>query len=65
VVHRRRATDDIRILDIDGARHYFYTTYLPGTPAGSRAELEQMVESLVIEPVVYAGALQTVSGVIP
>jgi hypothetical protein len=44
-------TDDIRILDIDGDRHYFYTTYLPWTPAESRAELEQIVESLRIAPV--------------
>ena len=42
--------DDIRILDVAGARHYFYTSYDPGASAETQTQLEQMVDSLEITP---------------
>jgi hypothetical protein len=41
--------DDIRILDLDGTRHYLYASYHPATPPEILSELEQVVESLEIE----------------
>ena len=41
----------MRILDFDGSRHVLFTTYLPGASAELRAELDQMVESMEIEPI--------------
>ena len=44
-------TDDIRVMDLDGTRRLVRTTYHPGTTAATRAELDQMVDSLEIEPI--------------
>ena len=43
--------DDIRVVDLDGSRRLIRTTYDPGTSAAVRTELEQLVDSMEIEPI--------------
>ena len=43
--------DDVRLIDLDGTRQLFLTTYFPGTSAETMASLEQIVETLEIEAV--------------
>ena len=41
--------DDIRIVDVNGKRIYLFATYQPGTPADTRTEIDQIVDSMVID----------------
>jgi hypothetical protein len=41
--------DTVYIVDVDGTRWVIDTNYLPGTPAASLAELEQLVDSIQFE----------------
>ena len=41
--------DDIRVVDVDGKRIYLFATYQPGTPAGTRMGIDQIVDSMVID----------------
>lgn len=45
-------TDDIRIMDLNGTRHLIVLHYQRGTPVEAQAWLEQMLDSLDIDPVV-------------
>jgi len=40
----------VYIIDVDGTRWVINTNYLPGTPPGSVAELEQLVASIRFAP---------------
>ena len=42
--------DDIRIVDVDGKRIYLFATYQPGTPADTPTEIDQIVDSMEIDP---------------
>jgi hypothetical protein len=42
--------DTVYIIDVDGTRLVIDTNYLPGTPAASVAELEQLVASIRVVP---------------
>jgi len=41
-------TEDMRILDFDGARFLVFTSWFPTTPAAIRTQLDQMVDSMEI-----------------
>jgi hypothetical protein len=49
--HNPGTVDDVRVLDLDGTRHVFITTYATGTTAETLAQLDQIVASLQIDPV--------------
>jgi hypothetical protein len=42
--------EDVRVLDLDGDRHVFLTSYQAGVPPELRTELDQIAESLLIDP---------------
>lgn len=42
--------EEVRIVDLDGVGYLYFTVVQVGTPADVMAELEQMVDSLEIEP---------------
>jgi len=42
--------DAVYIVDVDGQRVVIHTTYLPGTPEARRTELQQIFESIRLEP---------------
>jgi hypothetical protein len=42
--------EEVRLIDLDGVRYLFFTVVQVGTPADVLSELEQMVNSLEIEP---------------
>ncbi len=44
-------TDDMLILDVDGKRHVMTLSTTPGTPTDVVAQLDEMLDSLVIEPI--------------
>jgi hypothetical protein len=41
--------DDIRIVDVNGTRIYLFATYQSGTPAETRMEIDQIVDSMGID----------------
>jgi hypothetical protein len=44
-------TDEMWILELDGRRLVMFATYLPGSPPDRRDQLQQLVESVEIDPV--------------
>ena len=41
--------DDIRIVDMNGKRIYLFATYQAGTPAETRMQFDQIVDSMTID----------------
>jgi len=42
-------TEDMRILDFDGARYLIFTSWFPTTPAQFRTTLDQMIDSMEVD----------------
>ena len=42
--------DDIRILDLNGDRQHFFTSYLPATSQQTKSQLDQVAQSVEIAP---------------